>query len=174
MDIRLVVAAATLATAAGLAVPVSNLLFVPGRHLADNALAGKVPEFENAAPVLVRKCLDCHSTKTAKPFYAAYPVAKDVIARDIAEATAALDMEATFFRPGLAPPQHALDRLELVLRENRMPPGRYLALHWDAVVTRDDLTAILDWIAAERLAAAHNIAPAGMNVDRRIDIRDRR
>lgn len=174
MNMRLSVVGGAFLVLSASALPVSNLLIKADRQLDANAVAGKTPEFQTVARILGVKCLDCHSTRTGRPFYMSLPVARDIIAQDIANASAALDMRETLFQPGLPPPEHVLTQIEFVLAERRMPPRRYLALHWDAFVTRDDIAAIRKWIAAERRSVAALNArrlPPGSSAEPRIEMR---
>ncbi len=160
MNKQLVTGGIVLAVLAGLAFPVSNLLVKPDRQLPEGVMTGKTEAFEKAGPIFLNKCLDCHSSKTQKPFYMGFPIAKDIIAQDIAHAMGALNMEKTLFKPGLPPPAYALAQIEYVVEEGNMPPHRYRALHWDAGLSADDKKMIREWIDSERDRTANfEVAP---------------
>ncbi len=137
-----------------LAFPLSNTLSPKTTKQTDTLLTQvKSPHFLPAATVFQGKCFDCHSSMTRMPFYANFPVAKDLIAKDIRRGIARLDFVPIFQTDGQASGLD-LTRIEQALNKGTMPPKRYIALHWDAQLTGDDQQAIRDWIAHERAREA--------------------
>lgn len=137
-----------LAVIIGLAFPVSNLVIKPQR-LSSEKLKGDSPQFDKVAPVLANKCLDCHSTKTHYPWYFSLPVAKQVMSHDIQEGMEHFDLYDAMFS-GKPVPDAALTKIEDQIKAGKMPPHRYLLLHWDAFVSGEEKQDIYDWIAFER------------------------
>lgn len=134
-----------------LSVPVSNLLF----HHHDpetESLIAKIqePTFKQAAPILQNKCMDCHSVKAQVPFYANFPIASDIIRRDMEDGKERFDLTGKFADNGKNFTELDLTRLEDVLAHHSMPPLKYVALHWDASLSAKDEQNLLTWIHQAR------------------------
>jgi len=136
----------------GLSLPLSNLLLHQPPTLSEAALTGKQVSFKKAAPIFAGKCFDCHSSKVQMPFYANFPIAQQTIGHDIEEGLAEFDFEHELFTPNQKPSAVALNKLEYVLKSGEMPPLRYVALHWEAILSEKDKQAIFQWIQDERTA----------------------
>jgi cytochrome c peroxidase len=96
---------------------------------------------------LQTSCSDCHTPgATAMPLYANLPIANGIIYRDIANAHAAfiLSPQNLTGESPFSPLQ--LNKMQAVLRQNYMPPQRYLTLHWKAAISKTDKKALLDWL----------------------------
>lgn len=136
---------------AGLALPVSNLLVGLPKN---NSLAGVQTDdvlFAGAAAVLGAKCVNCHTTEYTLPFYANFPIARPIIEKDIHDGIRYMDMlEALFPAPGEPVSEVVLAKNEYTVEYNTMPPGRYLALHWNGGLTAAERAAILDWVKSVR------------------------
>lgn len=148
-----VVAVIVFAGLAGLSVPVINLVVDKTITATPEELRGKTPAFNLAAPVLQTSCLPCHSSRTTLPWYAQWPVAKGIIVADMTEALDLFDMEERLYNPGKTPSARTLAKIEEVVNNNRMPPLRYTAAHWNAFMSSSKKQLILDWIGEERGAA---------------------
>ncbi len=133
-----------------LAFPLLNLLLPPAnRGLIAAARAGDAA-FAPIAALFGDRCACCHAHGADLPFYASFPLASGIIERDIAAGLRFFDMEAAFAGAGQPVSEVALAKLEHVLDARSMPPGRYLALHWDAGMGREDERIVRDWVRAER------------------------
>ena len=66
--------------------PLINLFVDKPVEIAPEALEGKTPLFQKAAPVIQESCLTCHSSHTQLPWYASLPIAKQIISNNIEEA----------------------------------------------------------------------------------------
>lgn len=135
-----------------LVIPLSNLfLGAPiGTPLTVRGPAD--PLFSKVAAILEGQCLDCHSLETRLPFYAASPLIGDLINEDVEEGRVAMDMLDALLPPaGIPVSEVVLARLEQVVVKDSMPPGRYLALHWDKGLEEDDAAVILAWISDVRI-----------------------
>jgi cytochrome c peroxidase len=133
--------------------PVSNLLSSPAKTPLQ-ALAAGNPKFQNAIDLLERNCMDCHSEKAKLPFYAALPIAKDLIQKDVAAGLAEIDLVAELAppAPAKAPLETALAKIEYVMDQGTMPPTRYRLLHWNRGLSEGDHGEILAWIRKVRMA----------------------
>lgn len=111
----------------------------------------KVPA--KVATILKAKCADCHSNNTQFPFYADFPIVRDLIQRDIDEGRRYFNMETEIFlardKNGFKLdeiPVNTLNRIENVVHDESMPPIQYLVMHWDHALTAKDKQALLAWI----------------------------
>ncbi len=111
----------------------------------------KVPA--KVATILKTKCADCHSNSTQFPFYADFPIVRDLIQHDIDEGRRYFNMETEIFlardKSGLKLdeiPVNTLNRIENVVHANSMPPIQYKVMHWDHSLTPSDKQALLTWI----------------------------
>jgi len=137
-----------------LGIPVLNLVVKPPVGAALAAAGPADPLFAAAAVPLQAQCGSCHIPGAALPFYAGLPVARDVIRRDIDAGLASYDLVAELAPAGGRPPSEpALAKLEFALVRDTMPPGRYLALHWDGDLAAAQEKAVLDWIRSVRRAS---------------------
>lgn len=93
--------------------------------------------------------MDCHSNQTQYPFYASFPLAKEIIDNDVRKGRAFLNLEKNFFniQNDRKIPQQLLSKLEYVIKDNSMPPIQYRIAHWDKWITATDKKTILNWIA---------------------------
>jgi hypothetical protein len=101
-------------------------------------------------PIFAQKCFDCHSHLGTRPWYASIPGPKQLIDKDIREATADMDMSQDFPFLGKGTPLDYLDVLEDAVKDGSMPPWRYRILHWDSKLTDLERTRILEWIESSR------------------------
>jgi cytochrome c peroxidase len=138
--------------ALGLLFPLSNLALkpAPGGKLASTR-AGD-PAFARAAAALEARCAVCHVEGSALPFYASIPVASSLIRTDVAGALDHFNMVERL-APGDGKPatEVGLAELQYSVEKGTMPPGRFLALHWDGGLNRGEKGDVLAWIRAERL-----------------------
>ena len=115
-----------------------------------------------AASLLEMKCAWCHVPGTPPPFYAKLPIASSLIGRDIRQGIAALDIKRDLFPANGAPSEVALAKLEHALIVGSMPPGRFLALHWNGGVDAEMRQELLGWIGSVR---ARDFAPKGVSAE---------
>ena len=142
----------------GLALPVYNL-FV---HLPANQLTGYIsqPPLGDVAAILAEKCVVCHSLDAPMPFYAMLPVAKQLMAHDVATGAKHVNMtrEILELTPGTVS-EATLAKIEYTTERNSMPPAQYLIMHWNHLLSAAEKEAIFAWIQAER---AKRYAVAGV------------
>jgi cytochrome c len=94
-----------------------------------------------ARDVLRAKCADCHSTATRWPFYAHLAPGSWLIERDTVQARSHMDLSGW---AQLSPDQRDLLEAEIVqqARSGKMPPLQYRVMHWNATLSRDDISSL--------------------------------
>ncbi len=133
----------------GLAFPLSNF-FVVRPSVAD---VSKNPDFAPVAKILQSSCVDCHSVTPrliAHPYYAAFPIARDTIARDMLEGQKSFKLTEDQVSGKELISSIDLAKITTVVEEGSMPPIRYKALHWDASLNAKQRAAILKYIESRR------------------------
>lgn len=98
-------------------------------------------------------CDYCHTPKAKLPFYATFPVAKQLMEYDIQLGYKSFNL--TDIRESLlessAAPQSDLNKIEWVMEHETMPPTRYTALHWAGHMNEQERATLLEWIQKQRL-----------------------
>ena len=131
--------------------PLSNLLGLSGKNEPISVVSGSTPNFSKVSEVFQNKCVDCHSPgMTRMPIYANLPIAKQLMEKDISNASARLILSKSLYSGEEKFTALDLGRLEGVLLNNSMPPHLYLSMHWTAKLTEDEKQTILAWISEER------------------------
>jgi cytochrome c len=94
-----------------------------------------------ARTVLTAKCADCHSNETRWPLYARIAPGSWLIERDIIEGRRHLNLSNWNELPS---EQQQLLGAKIVqeARSGDMPPIQYLALHWGATLSAEDVKAL--------------------------------
>jgi len=139
---------------AALALPVANLIAKKPSGTALAVLFANARTDARHAEVqhiLESKCAYCHVTGTPRPFYASLPLASGIIERDVQAGLRYFDLVSAL---SPAPSEPALARLERSIEEGDMPPGKFLALHWNGGLAPSERAALLDWVHATRAANA--------------------
>ncbi|MCX8064116.1 MAG: cytochrome-c peroxidase, partial [Candidatus Hydrogenedentes bacterium] len=148
---KYVVAIIVLGVMGALAFPIVNLLVgAPvGTSLTDRRVED--PLFAKVLPVLEKKCVNCHTTEYKLPFYANFPIAKGIIEADIKLGLFYMNMVKELFPGENQPPKEvALAKIEHTTLMNEMPPLRYIALHWDSILSKEEQSIILNWVRETR------------------------
>ena len=131
--------------------PISNLVGLSGKNEPIVPVTGSSHNFEHVSKVLQDKCVDCHSPgMTRMPIYSELPIAKQLMAKDIENASARLILSKQLYNGETRFSPLMLARLEGVIYNNSMPPSLYLSMHWTDRLTPEEKNAILGWIAEER------------------------
>lgn len=98
-------------------------------------------------------CDYCHTPSAKLPFYATFPVAKQLMDYDIQLGYKSFNL--TQIRDSLlnnaAAPQSDLNKIEWVMEHQTMPPTRYVALHWAGSMDEQERSTLLGWIKKQRL-----------------------
>jgi len=151
MKKKLALAVLVLAVA-GICLPVYNLL-VPYTSNPLQQYKSNDPVCVQATSILAEKCAGCHSVGSGLPWYGALPVAKQMLALDIRLATKNVD-----YVKGVVPNKPVsgavLAKTEYVLEKGGMPPGHYLAMHWNHALSSSDRDTLKQWIQQVRVAQA--------------------
>ncbi|WP_337047360.1 cytochrome-c peroxidase [Serratia liquefaciens] len=97
-------------------------------------------------------CDYCHTPSADLPFYAPFPIAKQLMEYDIRLGYQSFNLEPV--RASLiedkAVSQSDLNKIEWVMQHKTMPPTRYVALHWAGQVDEQERETLLGWIAQQR------------------------
>lgn len=109
------------------------------------------PRFARVSEIFQDKCVDCHSPgMTRYPFYADFPIARQLMADDIKNASGRFMMTKQHYSGNLTFDPVMLARLEGSIRNDSMPPALYLSMHWTGSLNQLEKFEILGWIAEER------------------------
>jgi cytochrome c len=94
-----------------------------------------------AKAVLLAKCADCHSSETRWPIYARFAPGSWLIERDIVDARKHMDLSQW---KNIPPETQQVWTAKIVqeAKSGDMPPLQYLALHWDAKLSKTDVLAL--------------------------------
>lgn len=126
-----------------LAIPVINL-FSPLPATSDfEAIETGTAAMEAAKTVIAGKCLMCHAENPSLPFYAKWPIASGVIAKDIKAGTAMIDFADLFKKKGAD--EVPLAKAEQAIVLNTMPPSNFLALHWNGSLASKEKETLMTW-----------------------------
>ena len=135
--------------------PLSNMLGLNSKNEPISSVSGTSANFAKVSQIFQNKCVDCHSPgMTRMPIYAQFPIAKQLMARDIENASARLVISKPMYSGETSFSPLMLARIEGVIRNNSMPPALYLSMHWTDSLNDNEKTTILAWIAEERAKLA--------------------
>ncbi|MGH7813018.1 MAG: heme-binding domain-containing protein [Candidatus Binataceae bacterium] len=121
-----------------------SIQFVPVRRV-NPPVTGEVSAPPAAEAALRRSCYDCHSNETHWPWYGEIAPASWPIAREVARGR----RELNFSQWGGYYPLTKHRKLEWIgraLREEKMPPWSYVAMHPGARLSDADRAAIERWV----------------------------
>jgi cytochrome c peroxidase len=145
---------------AGLSLPAYNLL-VPYTSNALQQYKSDDPLSVRAAAILSEKCAGCHSQGSGLPVYGSLPVAKQLLALDISMGTKNVDYVKELMPEKPQPiSAAALAKTESVVEKGSMPPGHYLAMHWNHALNADDKKTLTEWARETRAKQAPVGIPA--------------
>jgi cytochrome c peroxidase len=96
--------------------------------------------------IFQKSCFDCHSSKTKSPWYSNLPGAKQLIARDVAEAKEHLDMSSDYPFQGHGTPEEDLIAIRKAALDGSMPPFRYRILHSSSQMSEAEKRRTIEWI----------------------------
>ena len=131
--------------------PLSNMIGLTESHDLIKTVPGKTQNFSDASRIMQNKCIDCHSPgMTRFPIYSKLPVARQLMESDINNASARLLINKELYSGEASYTPLMLARLEGVIRNNSMPPGLYLSMHWNGRLNESEKSIMLTWIAEER------------------------
>ncbi|HOQ33388.1 MAG TPA: cytochrome c peroxidase [Candidatus Hydrogenedens sp.] len=134
-----------------LAFPIVNLIVGPPVGTAITKQKVDDPSFAKVLPILEKKCVNCHTKEYKLPFYANFPIARGIIEADIKLGLFYMNMVKELFPGENKPPTEvALAKIEHTTLMNEMPPLRYIALHWDSMLSKEEQNLILTWVKSTR------------------------
>jgi len=109
----------------------------------------------DVAAILNRSCSDCHSHKTAYPWYSNVSPASWFLVDHIEHGRSHLNFSVwnTYDKKKKT---HKMEEIQEQVQSGFMPLGSYLWIHRDAVLSESDAKALIDWSVKVRedLAAA--------------------
>jgi len=118
--------------------PGTSRTSTPGRHTAEmiNPQVGKI---------LDRSCQDCHSNRTAWPWYSHVAPVSWVISKHVNEGREMLD-----FSEWANQPPASNERMLIcdAVSDGRMPLPGYIVIHRNARLSKRDIELICEWAAA--------------------------
>lgn len=130
---------------------ISNLIGLTSENEPIAVVQGGSRSFAKVSDIFQHKCVDCHSPGMMRvPIYAALPIAKQLMQRDIDAASARLTLSKALYSGEDSFTPLMLARIEGVVQKNSMPPALYLLMHWTGSLSAEERQAILSWIAEER------------------------
>jgi cytochrome c len=94
-----------------------------------------------ARAVLVAKCADCHSSETRWPVYSWIAPGSWLMERDIVEARKKMNLSRWDEMPVETQEVWAA-KIVQEAKSGEMPPMQYLAMHWDAKLSKADVQAL--------------------------------
>lgn len=107
-------------------------------------------------------CASCHSATPDLPFYANFPIADKMIAKDVGEGFRAFDIDPLMaaLRSSKQPNVVDVAKVEKVMLDQRMPPAKYYLVHWGSTTTRAKRDIILNWALNFRQAYYNDALPS--------------
>jgi hypothetical protein len=97
-------------------------------------------------PIFQKSCFDCHGNTTVYPWYYKVPGVKQLIDSDIKESKKHLDFSKDFPFISHETPIKDLDAIGKSIKNDSMPPFRYLIMHGDKKITKDEVKQVDKWI----------------------------
>jgi cytochrome c len=136
-----IAAAITVAAVVGLGYvhPFGNPRVEPAKGLGTLLQGASMPA--EAKTVLVSKCADCHSNETRWPVYARIAPGSWLIERDIIEARKNMNLSRWEEMP-VETQQVWAAKIAQEAKKGDMPPLQYLALHWGADLSEDEVKTL--------------------------------
>ena len=134
------------------ALAVSAVVFcarVEGVGAAPHASVAPITDDAAINAILTRSCQDCHSDKTAWPWYSHIPPVGAAIRKDVAAGRAMMDLSRWNQYDG-EQKNAALAEIAALVRNGLMPPERYTFLHPGARLSAGDIQRLTQWTIAER------------------------
>jgi cytochrome c len=114
------------------------------------AKSGPVPILDRSGmppevrAMMLAKCADCHSAQPRPPLYGRFAPASWLIERDVLRARSAMDLSK--WDSYSTEDQHVLmAKILHEVKQCKMPPVQYLAAHWNAQLTEEDVRIVTRW-----------------------------
>jgi hypothetical protein len=104
----------------------------------------EVPASENVRSILKRACYDCHSNESVWPWYSGVAPVSWVVAVDVNAGREELNF-STWNRLSTQQQARKLQESSGKVTDGKMPPWFYVAVHRDAALSAEEITALRDW-----------------------------
>ena len=101
---------------------------------------------KSVKPIFQKSCFDCHGNTTVYPWYYKIPGVKQLIDSDIKESKKHLDFSKDFPFVSHETPIKDLDAIGKSIKNDSMPPFRYLIMHGDKKLTKGEVKQVDKWI----------------------------
>lgn len=98
-------------------------------------------------PMFEKACFNCHSQNTTFPWYYHISMVGDLIDQDIESGRASIDMTWDFPFQGSSTMLESLIKIKSSLEATTMPPLRYKILHWNEMLTDQEITYLSNWLS---------------------------
>ena len=97
-------------------------------------------------------CLSCHSSDFELPFYANFPVAGEMVRKDVEDGYRAYDITPLMsaLSNGTEPSPVDVAKVEKVAQDKRMPMAKYYLVHWGSQMTQAKSDIIVEWATKYR------------------------
>lgn len=97
-------------------------------------------------------CMECHSADPKLPFYADFPIAGDLVKKDVADGYRSFDATSMVNALAEGTPVHQIDlaRTEKAILDETMPPAKYYLVHWGSSLTSKEKGMALEAIRMHR------------------------
>jgi hypothetical protein len=118
----------------------------PGRP---TTLVEGVSDDPAVSAILARSCQDCHSDRTRWPWYGHVPPVSWMLNSDVKQARSHMDF-SLWSKYSLDDKKQILSEVAATIRNNEMPPARYLLMHRDARLSADEVARLYAWTRNER------------------------
>ena len=136
-------------------------LVAASRERANGAkLVGGVSDDPAVSAVLARSCQDCHSDRTRWPWYGHVPPVSWMLNNDVKEARSHMNF-SRWSRYSLDDKRQILTEMAATVRNDQMPPGRYMLMHLDARLSADEKARLDGWTRSERRKLRTEAAQGG-------------
>lgn len=98
-------------------------------------------------------CAECHVANPDLPFYANFPIVKNVITKDIVDGYKAFDITPVIesINNNQLINEVDLAKMEKTILDGTMPLAKYYLVHWGSQLTRPKTNISLDWIRDHRI-----------------------
>lgn len=120
-----------------------------GEQKIPSSIENRFPVRSEVASILERACYDCHSNRTAYPWYASVQPVAWWLDDHIREGKSHLNFN-TFLDYPLHRQFHKLEELEEVTGEGEMPLASYTLVHRNAILSEADKNLLIGWSRSMR------------------------
>ena len=94
--------------------------------------------------LLLAKCADCHSAQSRPPLYGHFAPASWLMERDVVKARRAMDL-SKWDSYSTDDQRVLMAKILHEVKQREMPPVQYLAVHWSARLTAEDVRIVTRW-----------------------------